>query len=78
MALKCADISHTAKPPSLHLEWTRRVTEEFCKQGDKEKALHLPVSPAMDREKTDLVKSQFGFISFLVLPLYQVCFPVIV
>ena len=71
MALKCADISHTAKSSEIHLEWTNRVTEEFYHQGDIERERNLPLSPFMDRKTGDLPKSQIGFISFLVLPLYK-------
>jgi hypothetical protein len=39
----------------------RRVSgleEEFFRQGDKEKAMHLAVSPLMDRVKDGITKSQ--------------------
>ena len=72
IALKCADISHPAKEKRLHLKWTNGVTEEFYRQGDLEKNKSLPPSPFMDRQTGDLAKSQIGFISFLVLPLYKV------
>ena len=72
VALKCADVSHTAKSTDMHLEWTNRVTEEFYTQGDIERQRNLPLSPYMDRKTGDLPKSQIGFISFLVLPLYKV------
>jgi len=71
VALKCADISHTSKEESLHLKWTNGVTEEFYAQGDRERSNNLPISPFMDRNTSDLPKSQFGFINFLVLPLYK-------
>lgn len=91
MGLKCADIGHTSKSQELHLEWTRRVTNEFFNQvkkkkkfdtqfkvmnppqslqGDREKSLNLPVSAFMDRNNQDIPKSQCGFISYLVTPLY--------
>jgi len=71
MALKCADISHTAKTPVLHQNWTQRVTEEFYQQGEQEKKLGLPISSFMDRATGNIPKSQTGFISFLVVPLYE-------
>jgi len=71
IALKCADVGHTAKAHALHLAWTERITGEFFLQGDEEKRRNLPVSPFMDRETTVIAKSQTGFIEFLVLPLYQ-------
>jgi hypothetical protein len=71
IALKCADISHTAKAKQLHLEWTSRITEEFFRQGDQERQLNLEVSPGMDRETFDMPKSQQGFLSFLAKPLFE-------
>ena len=71
MALKCADISHTAKSTEMHLKWTANITEEFFRQGDKEKEVNLAISPFMDRSKPEVPKSQCGFINFLVLPLYK-------
>eukprot|EP01116_Phalansterium_solitarium_P025361 TRINITY_DN9661_c0_g1_i1.p1 TRINITY_DN9661_c0_g1~~TRINITY_DN9661_c0_g1_i1.p1 ORF type:complete len:698 (-),score=295.45 TRINITY_DN9661_c0_g1_i1:430-2523(-) len=71
MALKAADISHTAKSSALHLRWTERITDEFFAQGDKERDLHLAVSPFMDRSQPDVPKSQTGFLGFFVLPLYK-------
>jgi len=71
IALKCADISHTAKARELHLVWTKNISEEFFLQGDLEKKFQLPPSPFMDRATTNMAKSQTGFINFLVLPLYQ-------
>jgi hypothetical protein len=71
IALKCADVGHTAKAHELHLAWTQRITGEFFLQGDEEKRRGLSVSPFMDRETTVIAKSQTGFIEFLVLPLYE-------
>lgn len=34
--------------------------EEFFRQGDRERALHLVVSPLMDRAKDGITKSQVG------------------
>jgi len=71
MAIKCADIAHTTKRPSLHHEWTDRVQEEFFSQGDSEKAQGLPPSPFMDRTKSNVPKSQVGFLDFVVKPLFE-------
>lgn len=61
IALKCADIGHSAKCFDIHQKWTALVSEEFFKQGDLEKENGLPVSMYCDRETTDLNKSQAGF-----------------
>lgn len=72
MLVKCADVSNPAKPRALYQEWGAAVTEEFFRQGDKERASNLPVSPFMDRHKPAYEKSQSGFIQFIVLPIYEV------
>eukprot|EP00002_Diphylleia_rotans_P030665 TRINITY_DN631_c0_g1_i1.p1 TRINITY_DN631_c0_g1~~TRINITY_DN631_c0_g1_i1.p1 ORF type:complete len:333 (-),score=73.18 TRINITY_DN631_c0_g1_i1:413-1411(-) len=71
MAVKLSDVSNPAKLPHIAQEWTRRITEEFYNQGDKEKERSLPISPFMDRTAPVLSKSQIGFISFVVQPLAE-------
>lgn len=71
MILKCGDLSHPSRPRKLHLKWSELVTEEFFQQGDRERALNLPHSMLMDRKTTNLAKSQIGFITFLVAPMFQ-------
>ena len=72
MALKCADIGHSAKDYDLHEKWSMMVCEEFFKQGDIEKARGQSVSMYCDRDSTDIPKSQAGFIKNICLPLYEV------
>ena len=69
--LHSADISHAVKPFPTYKTWATRVLEEFFKQGDREKALGLPVSPMMDRETTIVSISQINFVEFVVAPLYS-------
>lgn len=71
MAIKCADIGHSAKVTELHEKWTLLVSEEFFHQGDVEKEKNLPVSIYCDRETTDLPRSQAGFIKNICMPLYE-------
>lgn len=71
MAIKSADIGHSAKVGELHEKWTALVCEEFFNQGDMEKERNLPVSIYCDRETTDIPKSQAGFIKNICLPLYE-------
>lgn len=47
-----ADISHPGKPWATHYQWTKRITEEFFRQGDWEKELGLSQSPLCDRDTT--------------------------
>ena len=50
IAIKCADVGHPSKPLDLHLEWSRRICEEFYCQGDKEKERGMKISPLCDRD----------------------------
>jgi hypothetical protein len=72
MAVKCADVGHAAKETTLHEKWTSKIVEEFFAQGDLEKESHLPISIYCDRTSTDISKSQIGFISAIVQPLFEV------
>ena len=38
LVLHCADISNPYKPFNICAQWADLVVEEFCKQGDREKA----------------------------------------
>ena len=55
ICLKTADIGHAAKELELHKTWSRRVTEEFFRQGDREKELGLSISPLCDRNNSNLM-----------------------
>eukprot|EP00903_Cladosiphon_okamuranus_P009663 g9194.t1 len=68
MILKVADVAHPCKPWEVHHKWSELVTEEFFKQGDKEAARGLAVSPLCDRSDQNLAKSQCDFIDFIVRP----------
>ena len=72
MALKCADLGHSAKNFELHQQWTQLVSEEFFIQGDLERNNNMPVSMYCDRETTDIPKSQAGFLKNVCLPLFEV------
>eukprot|EP00002_Diphylleia_rotans_P032170 TRINITY_DN6736_c0_g1_i1.p1 TRINITY_DN6736_c0_g1~~TRINITY_DN6736_c0_g1_i1.p1 ORF type:complete len:863 (-),score=163.01 TRINITY_DN6736_c0_g1_i1:432-3020(-) len=71
MAMKLADVSNPAKLPHVAKEWTKRVTDEFYSQGDREKEKGLSISPFMDREIQMTSKAQIGFITFVVQPLAE-------
>jgi len=70
--LHAADISNPCKPRELMLGWTKRILEEFWRQGDEERRLGLTISPLCDREagRAAVPKGQVGFISFVIRPLY--------
>merc|ERR1719453_2348683 len=69
--MHAADVSNPAKAWELSSEWAVRVMEEFFQQGENESQLGLPVSPFMDRAKTDIGKCQAGFISILIKPFFE-------
>lgn len=69
LILHCADISNPLKEFELSLVWADMVIEEFCKQGDREKAMGLEVSPMCDRDAVNVCNMQMGFIEFVVAPL---------
>lgn len=72
VALKCADLGHSAKTFVIHEKWTQLVCEEFFLQGDLEKENGLPVSIYCDRDCSDISKSQTGFIRNVCVPLFEV------
>ncbi|ETO12558.1 hypothetical protein RFI_24817 [Reticulomyxa filosa] len=71
-AIHACDISNPTKDLKICNEWADRIMDEFFDQGDKEKALGLPVSPMMDRETASKASGQIGFIRFIVAPLFDV------
>ncbi|GAB5363072.1 hypothetical protein AAMO2058_000852200 [Amorphochlora amoebiformis] len=74
LLIKCADISHPARPWPIHARWCKLIQEEFFQQGDREAALGLPVSRGMDRKASSSVsiaKGNVGFIRFIVNPLFN-------
>lgn len=63
---KAADISNVTKPFAISKLWGKSVTEEFYRQGDREREAGVDVLPMNDRRLgTELAKGQLGFISFL-------------
>ena len=71
MALKCADIGHSAKVVDIHERWTALICEEFFRQGDIEKERKQEISMYCDRYNTDVPKSQAGFIKNIGIPLFE-------
>ena len=71
MAMKAADVSNPAKSMKTHDVWTDRYVEETYRQGDQERALGLPISPFMDRERPATPKAEVGFFQFIVVPLWE-------
>lgn len=68
MILHAADISNAAKPWPIYLQSTEKIMEEFFQQGDLEKVHYQNEQPTFDRDSTDLIQLQIGFISHIVSP----------
>mmetsp|Transcript_41968 Transcript_41968/g.91107 ORF Transcript_41968/g.91107 Transcript_41968/m.91107 type:complete len:226 (-) Transcript_41968:144-821(-) len=54
--IHAADLGHAFKPTAASKDNVRRLLSEFFAQGDKEKALDLPIS--FDRHSFDIAKGQ--------------------
>ncbi|XP_050098838.1 cAMP-specific 3',5'-cyclic phosphodiesterase-like isoform X3 [Anopheles aquasalis] len=67
----CADLSNPTKPLPLYRRWVRRLMEEFFRQGDRERATGMDVSPMCDRRSATVESSQVGFIDYIVHPLWE-------
>lgn len=44
----------------MHQRWVKCLETEFFRQGDREKAAGIPISPLFDRDKPGVTKSQVG------------------
>ncbi|KAK3090192.1 hypothetical protein FSP39_009916 [Pinctada imbricata] len=71
IALKCADISNPCREWELSKQWSERVCDEFFRQGDLERNIHIPVTPMCNRQTTTVAKIQAGFMQFVVHPLFS-------
>ena len=71
MAIKCADLSHTAAPWNEHKKWVILLQEELWNQGERENSLGLKTSILTDKNKKGLLSSQDGFFEMLAVPMYK-------
>ncbi|KAK3840130.1 MAG: hypothetical protein JOS17DRAFT_677874 [Linnemannia elongata] len=69
--LHAADVSNAVKPWTICKRWSDLVVQEFFRQGDIEKAQHLPVSPNMDRDQHNQPQISLGFSDFVVQPYFE-------
>eukprot|EP00930_Biecheleria_cincta_P001749 TRINITY_DN102853_c0_g1_i1.p1 TRINITY_DN102853_c0_g1~~TRINITY_DN102853_c0_g1_i1.p1 ORF type:complete len:914 (+),score=185.84 TRINITY_DN102853_c0_g1_i1:133-2874(+) len=69
--LHCADVCNPMKPWSLAQKLAYLCMEEFFAQGDKEKALGIPVQMLNDRDKVNRANSQIGFQEFMLAPFVE-------
>jgi hypothetical protein len=70
-SLHSCDISGSAKPTKICLEWRNLLFKEFFVQGDTEKKAGMTASILCDRETTKINHSQIGFINFIVKPTFD-------
>ncbi|CAF0780327.1 unnamed protein product [Adineta steineri] len=75
--LHAADISNAAKPWDIYIHSAEKVIEEFFIQGDLEKLNYQDDKPTFDRESTDIVQLQIGFITHIVHPTFDVLLKVV-
>ena len=68
-----ADISNSTKKFHIYNKWVDCLFNEFYAQGDKEKALKIPVSMLCDREKTNIPASQIFFMNAFIKD-HIICF----
>ena len=66
--LHAADISNATKSWPIYLQSAERIMEEFFIQGDLEKIHYDDDKPTFDRETTNVVQLQIGFITHIVCP----------
>ena len=71
LLIHSSDISNPTKPDHIYDKMVELVMKEFFLQGDVEKKEGLPVSPLCDRNTTSIPGSQIGFMSFVVLPSFE-------
>ena len=69
--IHAADLAHNTKLFNISIRWVELLTEEFWRQGDKEKSLNLPVSFLCDREKYNIPQSQVGFLKGFIIPTFE-------
>jgi len=70
--LHAADISNATKSWPIYLQSAERIMEEFFIQGDLEKIHYDDDKPTFDRETTNVVQLQIGFITHIVCPTFDV------
>ena len=70
--LHCADLSNPVRPFHLAKEWASRVSEEFNRQGEIEKARGLPVSTfLLTPDTARLAKNEIYFSGQVVAPMWR-------
>ena len=63
--------ANVTKKWNIASEWNNRITEEFFRQGDKEREIGLQPAPFMDRSQTNKFKNAISFTKFVARPLFK-------
>ncbi|EGR30229.1 hypothetical protein IMG5_137410 [Ichthyophthirius multifiliis] len=71
--LHASDISNPMKHWDVSSQWAVLASNEFCNQGDLERAEGLEISYLCDRYSVNLAKSQINFCDYIVKPLFEKC-----
>eukprot|EP00094_Tigriopus_californicus_P001779 TCALIF_01720-PA protein Name:"Similar to Pde9a High affinity cGMP-specific 3',5'-cyclic phosphodiesterase 9A (Mus musculus)" AED:0.11 eAED:0.11 QI:0/0.85/0.75/0.87/1/1/8/156/331 len=71
MLIKACDVSNECRPVNTSEKWVDCLLEEYFNQSDLEKSSGLPYAPHMDRDKVTKANSQVGFISAILIPMFQ-------
>eukprot|EP00040_Diaphanoeca_grandis_P012522 m.63503 g.63503 ORF g.63503 m.63503 type:complete len:872 (-) comp23292_c0_seq1:210-2825(-) len=66
-----ADLGNPTKKWIVCRTWAERLLEEFFEEGDAERELGLPLGALNDRNGVVAAKSQVGFLTYVVSPLWQ-------
>ena len=71
LIMKVADISNVSRPFKYADQWCDVLSEEFWRQGDREKELGFAFTgPLMNREGQNKAKGQVSFYTGVCMPLY--------
>eukprot|EP01133_Synstelium_polycarpum_P003838 gene3838-4430_t len=70
LILHAADISNTAKPWDISLDWCERINKESFIQGRLEKQKNIPVTDWMDESKTTVAKNSVNFMLYICEPFF--------
>lgn len=70
--IKACDVSNECRPPRVSEVWVDRLLQEYFAQSDKEKRQGLPVQKHMDRDHVTKPGAQIGFITYILLPMFEV------
>lgn len=69
--IKAADMCNVCRPFDIAKKWAVRVSMEFFVQGNRERAVGLPVTPICDVQRQSVVNLQKRFMDLVAGPFYS-------